>query len=129
MHLCENIILFMYNINMYLCTLLMMFSHIQMGGLGLTIACTIGAGALGISALSIPFVLPAFRRVCLPYVPATEKQIENVKSLLGKYHKMSILADGPKIIDLGSGDGRVVSSIYSENHTGLGCDRNKKKTR
>jgi hypothetical protein len=81
-----------------------------MGGLGLTIACAIGTSALGVTALSIPFILPAFRRVCLPYVPATEAQIKNVLKLLGtNQQKVASQAKGPKIIDLGSGDGRVVS--------------------
>jgi hypothetical protein len=59
----------------------------------------------------VPFLLPAFRRVCLPFIPATDKQIQNVLKLLGTYGKENhALAEvGPKIIDLGSGDGRIVS--------------------
>lgn len=75
-------------------------------GLGSIIACTIGASAIGITALSIPFVSPAFRRVCIPYVPASDAQIQNVMRLL---KKVPLPAD--PIIDLGSGDGRVVSAI------------------
>lgn len=77
-----------------------------MGLLGSYIACTIGASAIGITALSIPFISPAFRRVCIPYVPASNIQIQNVLYLLKKVP----LPVAP-IIDLGSGDGRVVSTI------------------
>ena len=57
-----------------------------------------GAG-VGIFALTIPFVVPAFRRHCLPYVPATPVQIQRV---------LGYLRPG-RMVDLGSGDGRVVS--------------------
>lgn len=77
-------------------------------GLGSTITCTIGASAIGITALSIPFVSPAFRRVCIPYVPASDAQIQNVLRLLKK-----VPLPVEPIIDLGSGDGRVVSTVYN----------------
>uniref|UniRef100_A0A914LJQ4 Uncharacterized protein n=1 Tax=Meloidogyne incognita TaxID=6306 RepID=A0A914LJQ4_MELIC len=87
------------------------FSHFQLTGnylKGLTITCAIGAGALGLSAATLPFVLPAFRRVCIPYVPATVKQIENVVKLMDQYKNANPATRGLKIIDLGSGDGRVI---------------------
>lgn len=61
-----------------------------------------GAVALGLVAITTPFVTPALRKVCLPYVPATERQVANVLQLCrtGKGHTL---------VDLGSGDGRVVS--------------------
>lgn len=60
-----------------------------------------GGAGFGLFALSIPFVLPALRRYCLPYVPATPIQIEKIlHQLKGRHGKM---------VDLGSGDGRVVS--------------------
>ena len=37
----------------------------------------------GVVAVTVPFILPAFRRACLPYVPATSKQVENVVRVLG----------------------------------------------
>jgi hypothetical protein len=77
-----------------------------MVGLGTTIACIIGGGALGLTAISVPFITPAFRRVCLPYVPATNQQIANVIKLLKKYPNAS------PIVDLGSGDGRVVCFCF-----------------
>uniref|UniRef100_A0A914HAM7 Xenotropic and polytropic retrovirus receptor 1 n=1 Tax=Globodera rostochiensis TaxID=31243 RepID=A0A914HAM7_GLORO len=73
---------------------------------GFALACAVGASAVGVTALSVPFVLPAFRRVCLPYVPATECQIKNVMRLLEKCPPVPI----SPLIDLGSGDGRVVTS-------------------
>lgn len=62
----------------------------------------VGGAGIGLIAASIPFVLPALRRYCLPYVPATPVQIERVLwQLRGRQGK---------VVDLGSGDGRVVSS-------------------
>ena len=45
---------------------------------GLILAAITGGAALTLSALSLPFVTPALRRYCLPYVPATHQQVENV---------------------------------------------------
>lgn len=54
-----------------------------------------------ISVICFPFVSPAFRKICLPYVPATHQQIKNViRALSGR---------SGSLIDLGSGDGRIVS--------------------
>ncbi|CAD6188100.1 unnamed protein product [Caenorhabditis auriculariae] len=44
---------------------------------GTVIAGVAGATALAISAAAIPFVAPALRRVCIPYVPATCSQLAN----------------------------------------------------
>ena len=54
----------------------------------------------GLLAVTIPFVLPALRKYCLPYVPATPVQIRTVLSQLK--------GRSGKVVDLGSGDGRVV---------------------
>lgn len=72
---------------------------------GLVVGGVVGATALGVSLAAIPFVAPALRRVCIPYVPATPDQLANVRKALA--------IDGSRgpLIDLGSGDGRVVSSI------------------
>ena len=77
-----------------------------MKSLGITIAGIIGAGALGLTAISVPFVAPAFRSCCLPYVPGTKEQIQNVLRLLQDCPAPN---DALKIVDLGSGDGRIVS--------------------
>lgn len=70
------------------------------------IAGVAGATALGISLAAVPFVTPALRRVCIPYVPATTEQLSNVSRALATQK-----AKGP-LVDLGSGDGRVVSSFF-----------------
>ncbi|XP_018786681.1 PREDICTED: protein FAM173B [Bactrocera latifrons] len=60
-----------------------------------------GGVAIGLSVICASFVAPAFRRICLPYVPATTEQVRNVLSFLPK--------NSPnKLLDIGSGDGRIV---------------------
>ncbi|OAD59212.1 hypothetical protein WN48_09478 [Eufriesea mexicana] len=57
----------------------------------------LGGIATAISVICIPFVSPAFRKICLPYVPATTQQVQNVlQALEGR---------AGSLIDLGSGDG------------------------
>lgn len=60
-----------------------------------------GGLAVGVSIICIPFtVLPALRKVCLPFVPATTDQILAVtKALAGR---------SGRLLDVGSGDGRIV---------------------
>lgn len=62
---------------------------------------------MAITCISIPFVSPAFRKICLPYVPATPAQIRNVLSAL---HRADGVAKAPRnlLLDIGSGDGRIV---------------------
>ncbi|KAH8346114.1 hypothetical protein KR067_005595 [Drosophila pandora] len=71
------------------------------------IAATGGVG-LGLSIVCASFVAPAFRRICLPYVPATTEQIQNVLSFLPKN-------TGGKLLDIGSGDGRIVVAAAQHN--------------
>lgn len=70
------------------------------------------ATAAVVYGVAIPFVLPGFRRICLPFVPATDTQINAVITCL-KGRRGSL-------IDLGSGDGRIVHQIarYSLNSSG-----------
>ena len=65
---------------------------------------TTGSTAVGIVIFTIPFILPAVRKYALPYLPATETQISRIKSILAKNKRT-----GQCVVDLGSGDGRVVS--------------------
>ncbi|KAJ8711320.1 hypothetical protein PYW07_008562 [Mythimna separata] len=59
-----------------------------------------GGLAVGVSIICIPFTVPALRKVCLPYVPATTEQLLGVsKALAGR---------SGKLLDVGSGDGRIV---------------------
>merc|ERR550517_1439121 len=67
--------------------------------MGLIIAGVVGGLGLGVTALTVPFLLPALRRVCLPFVPATTTQVENVVTALRK---------SGSLVDIGSGDGRIV---------------------
>lgn len=59
-----------------------------------------GGIAVGLTVVCAPFVSPALRKVCLPYVPATTQQIKNVFQALTNQKG--------SLIDLGSGDGRIV---------------------
>ena len=72
-----------------------------------------GCSALALSAICLPFVTPALRRVCLPYVPATDKQVENVFKALARGNTTSTSSSSakrPTLVDIGSGDGRIVSA-------------------
>ncbi|CAH1641174.1 unnamed protein product [Spodoptera littoralis] len=59
-----------------------------------------GGLAVGVSVICVPFVVPALRKICLPYVPATTEQLLGVsKALAGRKGRL---------LDVGSGDGRIV---------------------
>ncbi|KAI8046781.1 ATP synthase subunit C lysine N-methyltransferase [Drosophila gunungcola] len=87
-------------------------SGISTGG-KILIAAT-GGVAIGLSVVCASFVAPAFRRICLPYVPATSEQIQNVLSFLPK-------TAGGKLLDIGSGDGRIVVAA-AQSHRALKTD-------
>ena len=61
-----------------------------------------GCAAVGLSILCLPFLTPAFRKITLPYIPATDNQLRNILSVLPKN------ASKNRLLDLGSGDGRIV---------------------
>lgn len=62
---------------------------------------TTGGLAVGVSIICIPFtVLPALRKFCLPFVPATNVQLERVAKVLA--------GRSGRLLDVGSGDGRIV---------------------
>lgn len=65
----------------------------------------LGGVAIGLSIICAPFVAPALRKYCLPYVPATTQQVENIMSVLGKPVVGNV---SPRLLDIGSGDGRIV---------------------
>lgn len=73
---------------------------------GLVLAGVFGGSALILSAICFPFVAPALRRICLPYVPASEQQVRNVVQALTLHSK-----PGGCLVDLGSGDGRIVRAL------------------
>lgn len=62
-----------------------------------------GACFVGIYAVAAPFLTPALRKVCLPFVPATTDQVKNVFTVLK--------GRSGTLIDIGSGDGRIVSRV------------------
>ncbi|KAI5634061.1 hypothetical protein NE865_13230 [Phthorimaea operculella] len=72
----------------------------KLSPIGKALIYTTGGLAVGVSIVCIPFVSPAFRRICLPYVPATTDQLAGVtRALAGR---------SGKLLDVGSGDGRIV---------------------
>nr|SVE93974.1 EOG090X0HEX [Scapholeberis mucronata] len=86
---------------------------------GLFLASLTGGAAIALSVICYPFISPALRRVVLPYVPASTKQVENVvKALLNSPGK------GKKLIDLGSGDGRIVLAAAKSGFQSHGVELN-----
>jgi cyclopropane fatty-acyl-phospholipid synthase-like methyltransferase len=61
-------------------------------------------------------VSPAFRKFCLPYIPATRTQISNILQAL----------EGRRgtLLDLGSGDGRIVLEAAKRNLVAHGVELN-----
>ncbi|XP_011641807.1 protein FAM173B [Pogonomyrmex barbatus] len=84
--------------------------------LGLFFVAATGGIATAISVVCFPFVSPAFRKICLPYVPATRQQIKNViRALNGR---------SGSLIDLGSGDGRIVLAAAKRGFKAHGIELN-----
>ncbi|XP_016042532.1 ATP synthase subunit C lysine N-methyltransferase isoform X2 [Erinaceus europaeus] len=83
---------------------------------GLLGAAVLGAALAGLHAVAVPFLAPALRRVCLPFVPATPRQLDNVLRLLPK-------RPGP-LVDIGSGDGRVVIAAAKAGFPAVGYELN-----
>ena len=90
---------------------------------GLVLAAITGGAALTLSAICLPFVTPALRRHCLPYVPATNQQVENVlKALSSSGGKVS--KNKQKLVDIGSGDGRIVFASANAGYLAHGIEIN-----
>ncbi|KAG0725767.1 Protein N-lysine methyltransferase FAM173B [Chionoecetes opilio] len=70
-------------------------------GFGLALVGLTGGAAVALSVIAAPFVTPALRKVCLPFVPATSQQVRNVMA--------GLKGRSGQLVDLGSGDGRIVS--------------------
>lgn len=73
--------------------------------LGVIVTGVLGGSLFALYAVAAPFVTPALRKVCLPFVPATTAQVENVLRMLR--------ARSGTLVDIGSGDGRIVSAVLS----------------
>eukprot|EP00047_Mylnosiga_fluctuans_P008527 m.259058 g.259058 ORF g.259058 m.259058 type:complete len:256 (-) comp22142_c0_seq1:178-945(-) len=84
-----------------------------------TIVAVVCAGAtVGLCAALWPFLSPAIRKHCLPYVPATTAQIENVVAACRQ-------GAAPRTIaDLGSGDGRIVIALAKQGYRAAGYELN-----
>lgn len=65
-----------------------------------------GGIGIGFTIICYPFVAPAFRKYCLPYVPATTTQVDNIMVALRQSTKSG------KLLDIGSGDGRIVIGTH-----------------
>ncbi|CAK6444172.1 unnamed protein product [Pipistrellus nathusii] len=83
---------------------------------GFLITGLVGGTLVAVYAVATPFITPALRKICLPFVPATTKQIENVVKMLQSRR-------GP-LVDIGSGDGRIVIAAAKEGFTAVGYELN-----
>ncbi|CAG2257721.1 Protein N-lysine methyltransferase FAM173B,Protein N-lysine methyltransferase FAM173A [Mytilus edulis] len=88
----------------------------KLSSTGKVIVGVIGGLVAGVYVAALPFVVPAFRKVCLPFVPASESQVRNVLSAL-KGRKGTLL-------DIGSGDGRIVIEAAKVGFRGTGVELN-----
>ena len=88
---------------------------------GLIIASLVGGAGLAITTVCVPFVLPALRRVCLPFVPATSSQLSNVRSALQGRPS----SPPARLLDIGSGDGRIVIQAATDGFRATGVELNR----
>ncbi|KAL7386426.1 hypothetical protein ABVT39_008298 [Epinephelus coioides] len=84
--------------------------------LGLVVTGVLGGSLVALYAVAAPFVAPALRKVCLPFVPATTAQVENVLRVLR--------ARSGTLVDIGSGDGRIVIAAAKHGFQASGFELN-----
>lgn len=84
--------------------------------LGLIVTGFVGGSLVALYAVTAPFVAPALRKVCLPFVPATSVQVSNV---LG-----ALRARTGRLVDIGSGDGRIVIAAAKQGFQASGFELN-----
>lgn len=84
--------------------------------LGLIVTGVVGGSLVALYAVTAPFVAPALRKVCLPFVPATTVQVSNVLSALR--------ARTGRLVDIGSGDGRIVIAAAKQGFQASGFELN-----
>ncbi|KAK7481152.1 hypothetical protein BaRGS_00027585 [Batillaria attramentaria] len=75
-----------------------------------------GAFFVGVYAVTAPFLMPALRRVCLPFVPATTAQVKNVFTALA--------GRSGTLVDIGSGDGRITLEAAKRGLKSYGVELN-----
>ncbi|XP_061225676.1 ATP synthase subunit C lysine N-methyltransferase [Neopsephotus bourkii] len=83
---------------------------------GLWVTAGVGGTLVAVYAVVIPFVMPALRKVCLPFVPATSTQIQNVLRMLE--------SRSGSLVDIGSGDGRIVIAAAKMGFKAVGYELN-----
>lgn len=75
-----------------------------------------GTIVAGLFVGTLPFLTPALRQICLPYVPATATQVANI---------LRMCKGRPStLVDLGSGDGRVVLAAAQAGFQAVGYELN-----
>ncbi|XP_019724932.1 protein FAM173B [Hippocampus comes] len=84
--------------------------------LGLVVTGLVGGSLVALYAVATPFVAPALRKICLPFVPATTAQVENVLNALR--------ARSGTLVDIGSGDGRIVIAAARHGFLASGFELN-----
>ncbi|XP_053102174.1 ATP synthase subunit C lysine N-methyltransferase isoform X2 [Hemicordylus capensis] len=83
---------------------------------GLLVTGIIGGTLVALYTVAAPFIVPALRKHCLPFVPATSKQVENVLSMLK--------GRNGSLVDIGSGDGRIVIAAAKVGFKAVGYELN-----
>ncbi|KAK4828508.1 hypothetical protein QYF61_026779, partial [Mycteria americana] len=83
---------------------------------GLLVTAGVGGTLVALYAVVTPFVTPALRKVCLPFVPATSTQIQNVLKMLENR--------SGSLVDVGSGDGRIVIAAAKRGFKAVGYELN-----
>ncbi|XP_068605218.1 ATP synthase subunit C lysine N-methyltransferase-like [Brachionichthys hirsutus] len=86
------------------------------GRLGVIATGALGASLVALYAAAVPFVTPALRNVCLPFVPATSAQVGNVLAVLR--------GRSGSLVDIGSGDGRIVIAAAERGFQASGFELN-----
>lgn len=84
--------------------------------IGLIVTGLLGGSLVALYAVAGPFIAPALRKVCLPFVPATSAQVENVLRVLQ--------SRSGSLVDIGSGDGRIVIAAAKSGFRAAGFELN-----
>ncbi|XP_041804718.1 ATP synthase subunit C lysine N-methyltransferase isoform X2 [Chelmon rostratus] len=84
--------------------------------LGIIVTGVLGGSLVALYAVAAPFVSPALRKICLPFVPATTAQVDNVLTVLR--------ARSGTLVDIGSGDGRIVIAAAKRGFQASGFELN-----
>lgn len=84
--------------------------------LGVVVTGLLGGSLVALYAVAAPFIAPALRKVCLPFVPATTAQVDNVLTVLR--------ARSGTLVDIGSGDGRIVIAAAKRGFQASGFELN-----